>query len=58
MLTGKELKLERIKRDIKATEIARYLGYTNAYISMMESGKSKIPKHIYNKWIQYIINKK
>lgn len=53
-LTGKELKLERIKKDIKAIDVAEHLGYTNAYISMMESGKSKIPNHVYVKWVRFL----
>jgi transcriptional regulator with XRE-family HTH domain len=57
LLTGKELKLLRIKNDIKAVDVAKELKVTGAYISMMENGKKNIPEQVYRKWIK-IINKK
>lgn len=57
MLTGKELKIKRIILDIKAIEIAKHLQVHKSYISILEKGTQKIPKHIYVKWITYLNEK-
>lgn len=57
MLTGKELKIQRIIKEIEAQEIAKQLGISKTYISLMESGKRNIPKHIYDKWIDVLNSK-
>jgi transcriptional regulator with XRE-family HTH domain len=58
LLKGKELKIERIKMDIKAKEIAEKLNVTGAYVSMLENGKQDIPIHIYKKWVTIFKTKK
>ncbi len=54
MTKGKELKIKRVILDIKATEIARYLGVSKSYISKMENNVQGIPEHIYKKWSKYL----
>jgi transcriptional regulator with XRE-family HTH domain len=54
LLTGKELKIKRIKNDIMAKEISESLNVTKAYVSMLENGKQRIPEHIYRKWTYFL----
>lgn len=54
MLSGKELKLHRVAMDIYATDIARHIGVDHSYISKMERGTRNIPKHIYEKWAEFL----
>jgi plasmid maintenance system antidote protein VapI len=54
MLSGKELMLHRVVKDITATELAIHLGIHNSYISKMERGHQGIPKHIYEKWAEFL----
>jgi transcriptional regulator with XRE-family HTH domain len=54
LLTGKELKIIRIMKDIEAKEVAKQLGISKSYISLMESGKRNVPKSLYDKWINIL----
>lgn len=54
MLSGMELKLKRIMKGIKASEIAKLLGVSNAFVTYMEQGERKIPQDKYIKWSQYL----
>ena len=54
MLTGKQLKIKRIMLDIKAVEVAEYLGIHKSYISKMERGVQGIPLHMYSKWTEFL----
>ena len=54
LYTGKELKIKRIIKDIKAVDVAKHLCLHKSYISKMEREVQTIPKHIYNKWITYL----
>lgn len=54
MLSGKELKIKRIVADIEAQEIARHLGVSKTYISLMEKGQRRISENTYSKWIEYL----
>lgn len=54
MLSGKELMLHRVVKDITATEIAEHIGVHNSYISKMERGHQGIPKHIYVRWAEFL----
>jgi transcriptional regulator with XRE-family HTH domain len=54
MLSGKELKIKRIIADVEAKEVARYIGISKTYISLMEKGQRRIPEEIYDKWINYL----
>lgn len=49
-LTGKQLKIKRIRKDIKAKDIAEQLNVSRQYISMLEKGIQKIPSHVLIKW--------
>lgn len=57
MLSGKELKIKRIILDVEAQEIARHIGISKTYISLMEKGSRPINSNIYQKWINYLNNK-
>jgi transcriptional regulator with XRE-family HTH domain len=57
MLTGKELKIKRILVDIEAQEVAKYLGVSKTYISLMEKGSRRISVDTYVKWIRYLNDK-
>jgi transcriptional regulator with XRE-family HTH domain len=54
MLSGMELRLHRVAKDIYAIDIARHLGVDHSYISKMERGTRNIPKHIYEKWAEFL----
>lgn len=54
MLSGKELKIHRIIKDIDAIEVAEYLGVHKSYISKLERGVQNIPQHIYDKWVEFL----
>lgn len=54
MLTGKELKIERIKKDIKAVEIAEHLHIHKSYICKLEREVQAIPKQLYEKWVEFL----
>ncbi|GIN22638.1 helix-turn-helix domain-containing protein [Siminovitchia fordii] len=54
MNKGKELKIKRVILDIKATEVAQYLGVSKSYISKMENNVQGIPQHIYDRWSEYL----
>lgn len=51
MLKGKELRLLRVKLEVRAKYIAEELRVTKGYISNLENEKQAIPEHIYKKWI-------
>lgn len=51
MLSGKELRLMRVKLELRAKYIAQELNVTKGYISNLENEKQAIPSHIYKKWI-------
>ncbi|MFD0587797.1 helix-turn-helix domain-containing protein [Paenibacillus sp. GCM10027627] len=51
MLSGKQLKILRIKKDIEAQEIAKKLNLSKSYISIMEREKQTIPQSVYTRWI-------
>lgn len=40
--------------DIEAQEIARYLGVSKTYISLMEKGKRRISADKYEKWAEFL----
>lgn len=54
MLSGMELKLHRVKKKLKAKSVADYLGLHYSYISKLESEVQSIPKHVYEKWVEYL----
>lgn len=54
MLTGKKLKIARIKKNLKAQYIAEKIGVSKSYISKLEREIQDIPKHIYIKWIKVL----
>lgn len=54
MLTGKELKIKRIISDIEAQDIAKHLGVSKTYISLMEKDQRRILEDTYAKWINYL----
>ncbi|MED1863261.1 helix-turn-helix transcriptional regulator [Fictibacillus nanhaiensis] len=54
MLSGKQLKIQRIIKEIQAMDIASELNVSKTYISLMEKGERKIPLHIYNKWVDIL----
>lgn len=54
MLKGKQLRLLRQTKEIKAKYIAEQLRVTNGYISILESERQSIPTHIYEKWIRLL----
>lgn len=54
MLSGNQLKMLRIKKDISQSKLANKIGIKSAYLSMLENQKQNIPDHIYQKWIQSI----
>jgi transcriptional regulator with XRE-family HTH domain len=54
VLTGKELKIERIKKDIKAVDIAEHLHIHKSYISKLEREVQSIPKQLYEKWVEFL----
>ncbi|WP_080845587.1 helix-turn-helix domain-containing protein [Cytobacillus gottheilii] len=56
MLTGKQLKIKRIELDIKAKEIAEFLGICKTYVSKMEREVQGIPIHMYEKWYGYLLS--
>lgn len=53
-MTGKQLKIMRIMKDIKAKDIAEQLNVTKQYISILEREVQKIPKHIYDQWLEIL----
>jgi len=54
MLSGKQLKIKRIMLDVEAKAIARQLGVSKSYISLMEKGERNIPEDKYIKWIEFL----
>lgn len=54
MKSGMELKIQRIIKNIKATDIAKHLGLSKSYISLMESGNRTIPNNTYEQWIKFL----
>ena len=54
-MNGKELKIKRIQMDIKQKILAEYIHVSQAYLSMMENQKVRIPDNIYNEWIKHLI---
>ncbi|MGD7047057.1 helix-turn-helix transcriptional regulator [Rossellomorea marisflavi] len=54
MLTGKQLKIQRIIKDIKAIEVSQYLDIHKSYFSKLENEVQKIPQHVYEKWSEYL----
>lgn len=54
MCQGKVLKIKRVTLDIKAKDVAEYLGLSKTYISLMENGKEKIPSNTYAKWNHFL----
>lgn len=54
MLSGMELKSKRIMKGIKASEIARLLEVSNAFVTYMEQGERKIPQDKYIQWVNYL----
>lgn len=51
MLKGKDLRLMRVKLELRAKYIAESLNVTKGYISNLENERQEIPHHIYKKWI-------
>jgi transcriptional regulator with XRE-family HTH domain len=54
VLSGKQLKLHRIMKDMKVTEIAEMIGVHYTYISKLEKEVQKIPIHIYSQWVKVL----
>jgi predicted transcriptional regulator len=54
MLSGLELKIKRITLGIKANELSKILGCSNAFITYMEKGERKIPEDKYILWTDYL----
>ncbi|WP_142385266.1 helix-turn-helix domain-containing protein [Bacillus sp. UMB0728] len=54
MLSGLELKIKRITLGIKASELSKVLGCSNAFITYMEKGERKIPEDKYILWTDYL----
>jgi transcriptional regulator with XRE-family HTH domain len=54
VLSGKQLKIQRIIKDIQAMDIAKELNVSKTYISLMEKGERNIPLHIYSKWVDIL----
>lgn len=54
MLKGRQLKLVRIMKDIKQQDVAKALGVSRNYISMMENQERSIPEDQYGKWIDFL----
>ncbi len=53
-MSGTELKIKRIRKRIKAIEIATVLKVSNSYISSMECNKKPIPLELLVKWVKYL----
>ncbi|WP_081390267.1 helix-turn-helix domain-containing protein [Paenibacillus odorifer] len=45
-----ELKLIRIKKKVKAKDLAKEVNVSKAYISMLENEKCHITNELYEKW--------
>ncbi len=54
MLSGRKLKNVRIYKEIAQKEIAKAVGVTKSYISMLENEKQAIPKDIYIDWVAFM----
>jgi transcriptional regulator with XRE-family HTH domain len=54
MLNGMDLKIHRIKQNIKAREIASLLKVSSAMVTYMETGKRVISDDNYKKWIEFL----
>ncbi|PLR99622.1 helix-turn-helix domain-containing protein [Bacillus sp. T33-2] len=54
MYSGMDLKVRRIMNDIEAQEVARYLGVSKTYISLMEKGKRRISQEMYERWAEFL----
>jgi transcriptional regulator with XRE-family HTH domain len=54
LISGKQLKIKRIILDIEAKEIAKYIGVSKSYISLMEKGERRIPKDKMVKWCEFL----
>jgi transcriptional regulator with XRE-family HTH domain len=51
---GTKLKVQRIILSIEARTIAKHLGVSKAYISLMENNKRRISDEILHKWTEYL----
>lgn len=54
MLRGNKLKMLRIYQDRKQMDLAKYVGKTKNYISMLENEKQAIPTELYEKWLTWL----
>lgn len=54
MLTGNKLKYIRIYRNLKQQDLAKWLGVTKCYISMLENEKQAIPEKMFDKWMEFL----
>jgi|GEM_PF-2221325 len=52
MLRGNKLRMLRLYRDLSQSQIAKALGVSRNYISMMESEKRDISQEHYDAWIK------
>lgn len=57
MLSGEKLARYRRAKGLSQTEVAKRMGVTSNYISMLENEKQDIPQHIYDKWIDALNGK-
>ena len=51
---GRLLKIERIKKDICLTDLAKELGITSAFLSSIEIGKTKVNPEMLDRIIAYL----
>lgn len=51
---GKRMRMERLKREIIALEMAEELGVTPSFLSSVELGRKKVPQAWLNKLISYL----
>lgn len=55
-MNGMDLKLDRIKKGIKAEKVAEVLKVSNSYVSYMENNKKPIPSELLVKWKSFLGN--